>query len=129
MKPFAVLITAALALVLAACGSGSSSTSSAPTTASSTASTSQPATGTVKVTMKGIAFNPSALTAKVGQTVQWTNEDPVAHNVTSRGGPPFTSSSTLGQGANFSIKLTQAGTIRYVCTFHPNMIATIVVSK
>ncbi len=79
--------------------------------------------------MKNIAFNPSALHAKVGQTVEWTNEDPVAHNVTYRGGPRFVSSPTMPQGAKFTIKLTEPGTIRYVCTFHPNMIASIAVSK
>ncbi len=132
MKALPPIMAAVLALGLAACGSSSSSSSSSTSAASSSTSSAAapPASGgAVKVTMKNIAFNPSALHAKVGQTVEWTNEDPVSHNVTYRGGPRFVSSPTMPQGAKFTIKLTQPGTIHYVCTFHANMIASIVVSK
>jgi amicyanin len=78
--------------------------------------------------MKNIAFSPDAVHAKVGQTVTWTNQDTPPHNVTYVSGPKFTSSSTMSPGATFSLKLTQAGTIHYVCTIHPQMTATIVVT-
>ena len=78
--------------------------------------------------MKNIAFDPSSIKAKVGQTVQWTNQDSVSHNVTYVSGPKFASSSTFGNGGTFTLKLTKAGTIHYVCTIHPSMVATIVVA-
>jgi plastocyanin len=78
--------------------------------------------------MQNIAFNPTALHAKVGQTILWTNKDSVSHNVTYVSGPTFTSSSTFGSGGTYSVKLTKAGTIHYRCTIHPAMLATIVVT-
>jgi plastocyanin len=78
--------------------------------------------------MKNIAFDPQSLNAKVGQTVVFTNNDSPPHNVTYVSGPKFTSSSTINPGGTFSLKLTKAGTIHYVCTIHPNMTATITVS-
>jgi plastocyanin len=78
--------------------------------------------------MKNIAFVPQSLTAKVGQTVVFTNNDTPPHNVTYVSGPKFASSSTINPGGTFSLKLTTAGTIHYVCTIHPNMTATITVS-
>ena len=79
--------------------------------------------------MKNLAFVPTSVNGKIGQTVQWVNEDQPPHNVTYVSGPKFTSSSTLNTGGKFQIKLTTAGTIHYVCTIHPFMKATIVVSK
>ncbi len=79
--------------------------------------------------MKNLAFNPATVQAKVGQTVEWVNNDTPPHNVTYVSGPKFTSSSTLDTGAKFSLKLTQAGTIHYFCSIHPFMKATIVVTK
>ena len=79
--------------------------------------------------MKSLDFSPLSVDAHVGQRVVWTNDDAAPHNVTYVSGPAFRSSReqlTLGQ--RFSIKLTQAGTIHYVCTIHPWMKATIVVS-
>jgi plastocyanin len=73
-------------------------------------------------------FSPTSVHAKVGQTVDWTNKDSVAHNVTYVSGPTFTSSNTFGTGGTFALKLTKAGTIQYRCTIHPGMNGTIVVS-
>jgi plastocyanin len=79
--------------------------------------------------MKSLAFNPGKVKAKVGQTIEWTNDDSPPHNVTYVSGPKFTSSSTMSPGAKFSIKVTQPGTIHYFCSIHPFMKATIVVTK
>lgn len=130
----AALLT--LAGLLAGCGSSSSSSSGPsshpPPVASTPASSAAgaPSSGaTIQVAMKNIAFIPKVAQAKVGQTVQWVNDDAPAHNVTYVGGPKFTSSSLMPPGAKFSVKLTQPGTIRYVCTIHPGMTGTIVVTK
>jgi plastocyanin len=113
---------AALALLIAGCGSGSAR---AGTDATTTAASG----GTAHVFMKVLEFTPPTVKAKVGQTLAWTNEDTSPHNVTYLSGPRFRSSPRrLDPGARFSITLTQPGTIRYVCTLHPWMKGTIIVS-
>ncbi|MCW2996777.1 MAG: blue (type 1) copper domain protein [Solirubrobacterales bacterium] len=147
--PFA----AAGALVVAGCGSSSSSSSTTPAASSSTSasssstpatssstssstpasSSSTPATSTpaasgkdVSISMKNIAFDPKSVTAKVGQTVIWKNDDTVDHNVVATSGETF-KSANFGQGATYKYKLDKPGTIKYVCTIHPGMDGTIVV--
>ncbi|MGZ4627045.1 MAG: cupredoxin domain-containing protein [Kineosporiaceae bacterium] len=78
--------------------------------------------------MQNIAFNPVTTHAKVGDTVTWTNNDQVGHNVTYVSGPSFASSQTFGNGGTFKLKLTKAGKISYRCTIHPGMNGTIVVA-
>ena len=81
------------------------------------------------VVMKTLAFIPAVVQGKVGQQIEWINEDNVPHNVTYVSGPRFKSSPhILSPGTRFSITLTEAGTIRYICTIHPWMHATIVVT-
>jgi plastocyanin len=131
-------VAACLALggaLVAGCGSSSSSSSnsSSNSTPAAAPATSTPAAApaagaTVAVSMKNIQFAPKSVTAKVGQTVKWTNDDSVDHNVTATSGETF-KSSTFGQGATYSHKLTKAGTISYVCTIHPGMAGTIIVTK
>jgi len=79
--------------------------------------------------MKKLTFSPASVTAKVGQTVQWTNQDTPPHNVVYVSGPKFASSPTLNTGGQFKLKLTQAGSIHYICSIHPFMKATIVVTQ
>jgi plastocyanin len=128
-----LLLTLPLALLaLAGCGSSSSSSSTSSSTSASAApatSSSSGAGGAVAVTMKNLAFSPTSVSAKVGQTVQWTNQDTPPHNVVYVSGPKFTSSGTLNTGGQFKLKLTQPGTIHYICSIHPFMKATIVVTK
>jgi plastocyanin len=77
--------------------------------------------------MQNIAFDPKAVTVKVGQKVTWTNEDTVDHNVTSQSGETI-KSDNFGKGGTFSFTPKKAGTIKYVCTIHPGMTATLTVS-
>ena len=57
---------------------------------------------------------------KVGQQVQWQNEDNVDHNVTATAGASF-KSHDFGHGGTFSFTPSKAGTIKYTCTLHPGM--------
>jgi plastocyanin len=117
----ALIPAVAAALLVAGCGS-----SSAPKT---TAKAAAPAAGgAVAVKLQNISFQPAKITAKVGQTITWTNADNVDHNVTATGGATF-KSSDIGNGQSFSTKLTKAGTITYVCTIHKGMDGTIVVTQ
>lgn len=122
----ALAVGIALALLTARCGSSSDSKSSA---VSSTGASAPTSAENAHVEMKALDFSPTAVAAKVGQRVVWTNEDSSPHNVTYVSGPRFKSSRRfLNTGQKFSLRLTAAGTIHYVCTLHPWMKATIVVS-
>jgi plastocyanin len=73
---------------------------------------------TIAVVIDKIAYAPVQISARVGDTIEWTNNDIVAHTVTAR-----------DKSWDFMIlpKKTQtfivktAGEIDYFCRFHPNM--------
>jgi plastocyanin len=136
MRTKATFLALPLAIVaLAGCGSSSSSSShaSAATAATSpktpAAATMPAKANTVMVSMKGLAFMPATIHAKVGETVMWMNMDTPQHTVTYVSGPKFHSSGDINPGGMFSIKLTQAGTIHYMCKIHPFMLGTIIVTQ
>jgi len=115
-------LLAALALLVAGCGSGSD----LPATSSTDVAG---ASGTVSVVMRSLEFSPLTVHARVGQTITWTNEDEAPHNVTYVSGPRFSSSKRrMRLGQRFSIHLTEAGSIHYICTLHPWMRASVIVS-
>lgn len=64
---------------------------------------------------------PKAITIKVGDTVEWINQDGNAHTVTGEG----FDSGELTQGASFSYTFDQPGSYNYQCTIHPSMTGTI----
>jgi plastocyanin len=115
----------AVALAVAGCGGGGNSSSSAST--STPAASSSSSGGGVQIKMQNIAFSPNATTIKVGQKVTWTNDDSTNHNVTAQSGASF-KSNDFGNGGTFSFTPTKAGTIKYVCTIHPGMTATLTVT-
>lgn len=123
-RPLVLLPALAAAAVLAAgCGSSNSGSSS---TATATAKPASSGGGAVVVSMKNIQFNPKDVTVKKGQTVEWRNDDSVAHNVTAQSGASF-KSANFGNGGTFRYKAIKAGTIKYVCTIHPGMTGTLTV--
>ena len=71
------------------------------------------------------AFGPATLTVVVGDTVIWTNTDDSPHTVTAEGGA--FDSGNLSEGLSFSFTFTETGTYSYVCNYHGEMRATIVV--
>jgi plastocyanin len=130
MKRIPLVLLALVALAAAGCGSSnkspSSSSSSSSAPATSTASGGSAAGGkTVTITMKNVAFSPSSVTVKVGQTVKWVNQDSVPHNIT--GGPLH--STTFSNGGSYTYTPKSAGKISYVCTIHPGMTATLNVTS
>jgi plastocyanin len=129
MRRTLLVLCALVALAAAGCGGNSnSSTSSGSTssTAATSSSSSSASGGGVAIKMQNIAFDPKDVTVKVGQKVTWTNDDSVAHNVTAQSGASF-KSSDFSKGGTFSFTPTKAGTIKYVCTIHPGMTATLTV--
>ena len=128
MRRILLALCAVVALAAAGCGgSDSSSTSSGSSSGASTAAASSSG-GAVAVKLANIAFDPKAVTVKVGQKVTWTNDDSTDHNVTADSGADF-KSDNFGKGGTFSFTPTKAGTIKYVCTIHPGMDATLTVTQ
>ncbi len=81
----------------------------------------------VSVNIKNFVFGPATLNIKVGTKVTWTNNDNVAHTVTSDSGSMF-DSGTLSPGESFSFTFTNPGSVSYHCNIHPMMKASVTVS-
>jgi plastocyanin len=82
--------------------------------------------GGAKVSMEGIKFNPASVTVKAGDTVTWTNNDSVGHDVT---GDTFKSGDSGGMqnGDTFAQTFDKKGTFDYVCTVHTGMEGSVTV--
>ena len=80
---------------------------------------------TVQISMDNLEIAPKELAAKVGDTIEWVNNDAFAHTATAKNGdwdvmlPPKKSGSLV---------LKKAGTFDYYCRFHPNMKAMLTVT-
>ncbi|MBY5163939.1 plastocyanin/azurin family copper-binding protein [Salsipaludibacter albus] len=64
-------------------------------------------------------YGPSVLEVAVGDTVTWTNDDTMAHTVTSPDGA--FDSGMVQPGESWSHTFTEAGEFPYLCTPHPWM--------
>lgn len=112
----ALALVTALALVAAGCGDD------APDAAAPAAD--------AAVTVEGFAYDPDPVTVATGTTIDWTNEDSVAHTVTAGvpGEPDDAFDERLdGDGGTASITFDDPGTYTYFCVFHPQMTAEVVV--
>src|SRR6266849_3710672 len=63
------------------------------------------------VVIREVKFQPTVLTVKVGDTVEWRKFD----------------SGILPVGSSWKYVVTKRGTYFYTCTLHPNMKATLIV--
>jgi plastocyanin len=119
LAPLAVLLTA----LVAACGGGGGGGGGG----GSQQSASSCPSGATMIKMKDIQFHPQQASVKMGGTVCWTNEDDVQHDAVADSGA--FKSALFGKGKTFTWKADTAGTIKYVCTVHPNMTAELKVSS
>jgi plastocyanin len=109
----------AAALLFAACsGDGAATTTGATTTA--------PAGTEFAVVMESFAFTPAELTVPAGATVTWTNRHGARHDVVAADGT--FESPLFGEGETFSFTFAAPGEYPYVCTIHPGMEGTIIVT-
>lgn len=73
------------------------------------------------------AFTPSIQTVRVGQMVNWKNDDSTTHTATADNGAfnvnPISAMSA--QGA--PVLMNTAGTFNYHCALHPSVVGTIIV--
>jgi plastocyanin len=114
------LVLMSLAGGLAACG-GDGAEDPAPAAAQA------PKAAGTTVSVQDNSFSPETLQVSVGDTVTFTNDGGIAHTVTATSGAEFDSGS-LAPGATFEFTAEKAGTVSYVCTFHPGMQGTIEVA-
>lgn len=106
--------------------------------------TADAAPDSIVVGIADFAFAPAELEIEQGQTVTWTNEDDIAHTVTSgrakKQGVPGVSenrdaepdgvfdSGTMELDDTFRFTFEEAGTFTYFCAIHAGMSARITVS-
>ena len=93
-----------------------------------------PVPGSAQVVMRNLAFSPSTMTIRVGQTVVWRNDDSAPHTTTSGSCSgqtctpmPGWDSGTLNFGQSFSHMFNTAGTFTYYCRVHGAMMQGTVV--
>ncbi|HYB82897.1 MAG TPA: cupredoxin family copper-binding protein [Mycobacterium sp.] len=110
------------ALLLAGCSASRPVAGTAPASATAPAA---PVSGD-RVNIDGFAFVPATLTVRAGTTVTWTNHDEEPHTVAASDGSFH--SPGMGTGADFSHTFSTAGRFDYVCSIHPMMHGTVVVT-
>ena len=114
MRPIGLAL---LCLAFAAGACGKSSSPSSPTS---------PSSGSlVTVFIKNSVYSPNPVTVKVGQSVNWKNDDSITHTATLDGMFNNVISPNSAQGA--PVPMNAAGTFNYRCTIHPGMNGTIIV--
>src|SRR5262245_19476665 len=126
--------------IVAACGGVSTATTAPSAAPASQAESEAPSAaaggapcavgqsaGAVAVSIANFAFSPADVTAKVGDTITWTNNDSTGHTGTIKGNEACTTP-ILSKGASGSITFSQAGTYDFFCKIHTNMTGKITVS-
>jgi plastocyanin len=88
--------------------------------------------GGTQVSMKNIQFAPKDITVKAGETITFTNDEAVPHDVHKTAGPgdDFASGPTGGmqEGDTFKLTLDKPGKYEFVCDVHaPGMAGSITV--
>jgi plastocyanin len=147
-----VLLVAAAAVVVAGCSSPPSQTAPSATVATvsgatpgmpgmsampsmpeAPAGTSASATGSPApvagdaVSIENFAFAPATLTVRVGSTVTWTNHDEEPHTIAASDGSFH--SPGMGSQGTYSHTFPTAGKFDYICSIHPYMHGTVVVTQ
>jgi amicyanin len=104
-----------------------SAAGSAPAaTGSSTTAPAAPV-GPNAVNIDNFKFAPQSLTVPVGTTVTWTNQDEEPHTIAAKDGSFH--SPALDSHQTFSYTFQAPGSYDYVCSIHPFMTGTVVVTK
>ena len=134
-KLFALILACiALGLVAAGCGGGDGDDNGSSDSGGGdgSASNSGEASGGAgaKVGMANVQFDPKDIAVKAGETITFTNDESIPHDVHKTSGPgkDFSSGDTGGmqQGDTFELKLDDPGKYEYVCNVHaPGMAGTI----
>ncbi|OBG94667.1 amidase [Mycobacterium sp. E3251] len=122
-------VALAAAVLLAGCSASRPATGSGSGTSMPMGSVTAPAAPVSgnQVIIDGFAFAPATLTVPVGTTVTWTNRDEEPHTVAASDGSFH--SPGMGTGATFTHTFSDAGAFDYVCSIHPMMRGSVVVTR
>jgi plastocyanin len=123
------------AMIAAGCGGSSDNGGSSGASATTSPATASPGTSAPAATsggssssaeaakIAGFAFEPDSIKVSAGQKITWTNDDSTAHTVTADDGS-FDSGS-LADGKSFTFTFAKAGTFKYHCSFHSNILGSV----
>jgi plastocyanin len=78
------------------------------------------------VHMNKMKFDPSPDRARVGEIIEWRNDDFLRHTATARSGAFDVD---LKPGGQAQVVLKTAGEIAFYCRYHPGMTGRLVVSR
>ena len=80
---------------------------------------------TIRVTIDKLKFDPSKISAHVGDTIEWASSDFVTHTATAKNKDWDVTVPAKGMGR---VTLEYPGEVDYFCRFHPNMTGRISVT-
>mgnify|MGYP000103043802 CR=1 FL=1 len=124
-KRLLVPVLLVIAVTAAACGGGSDE----PSTNSATNSATSPGDGVV-IGVKGLKFEPEDVKVKVGETVRWSWDENLAHNVEPKdAADKFGTEKKNLQKADISHVFEEPGTYEFECTLHTGMEGTVEVEE
>jgi plastocyanin len=126
MKKLQLAVLSDALVMMAACGGSNHSPAASPSPMPSPTPTANNVSIPVGArTLGSAAYVPNPVMITVGSTVTWTNNDTIPHTSTSDNG--VFDSGNMAAGAKFSFTFNTRGTFPYHCTFHPGMVASVVV--
>jgi plastocyanin len=73
---------------------------------------------TIRVAIEKLKFDPPQVSARIGDTIEWANDDFIAHTATARNKDWDV---TIPPKGSARVTLQHAGEVDYFCRFHPNM--------
>jgi plastocyanin len=78
------------------------------------------------VTIKKFEYEPSVLSVRVGDTIDWVNEDIVPHTATAR--DRSWNTGEIKPGESVAVLVTEMLFTEYFCVYHPMMEGSVVLS-
>jgi plastocyanin len=78
------------------------------------------------VTLQQLGFGPVPEGLRVGDTIEWVNNDIFLHSATAK---DKSFDVELKPKAHVPMVLKKAGTFAFFCRYHPGMVGTLVVAK
>jgi plastocyanin len=80
---------------------------------------------TIQIVMDNLGFVPAETQAKVGDTIEWINNDILAHTATANNGDWNV---VIAPKKTQMQALQKAGSFDYYCKYHPNMKGKLIVA-
>jgi plastocyanin len=80
---------------------------------------------TIRITIDKLVFAPTEANANVGDTVEWVNDDSLAHTATATNGDWNV---VIAPKQNARLIVKKPGPVEYFCKYHPNMKGRVVVT-